>query len=117
MTEKPSVNQLLRQQAAENLQTVITRSRESASRSRQDKATKPRLSSPKAKKIRPKMVNKTAQWPPLPQNRLGSLTPVKKMRQNAVNEVLKEKPTSKKFTSAHEEVIRMRDLVFEVLYI
>jgi hypothetical protein len=38
----------------------------------------------------------------------------KKSQGNSFGEMLKEKPISRKSTLAHEEVIRNRDLVFEV---
>ena len=69
------------------------------------------------KRIKPKLLpTKLLQWPQLPQKVTLSPqpTPKKGKALGTVGEMLKEKPTSKKSTMVHEEIIRSRDLVFEV---
>lgn len=99
---KTDIEDLLRQQVAES---HPAKSRHGSTSSR-----------PGAKKkIRSKSItSKTVQWPSLPPNKLGVMSPGKKTRVNAIGELTKEKPISRKSTVVHEEVIRSRDLVFEV---
>ena len=70
------------------------------------------------KKIKSKAItSKTVQWPVLPQVQIRTLvSPVagRKTQGGSHGELLKEKPISRKATPTHEEVIRNRDLVFEV---
>ena len=72
------------------------------------------------KKIKSKAItSKTVQWPVLPQVQMkpGQLSPLgvaKKGQPNPYTEILKEKPISRKSTPAHEEIIRNRDIIFEV---
>lgn len=77
-----------------------------------------RRNSIKDKRIKPKLLTgKTLQWPHLPYKPGLGLSPqpqAKKPKTSAVSELMREKPLSRKATLAHEEVIKSRDLVFEV---
>jgi hypothetical protein len=98
---KAGIEDLLRNQVAESF---LSKSRRRSS-GKSEQLTN---------KIKCKAVtNKTVQWPCLPPNKLG-LSLGKKIRTNAVHEVIKERPISRKSTTVHEEIIRSRDLVFEV---
>ncbi len=54
------------------------------------------------------------QWPALPPNKLGLISPAKKTRISVISELVKDKPISRKAMVVHEDIIRSRDLVFEV---
>lgn len=105
---KTGIEDLLRSQVAETLPFKIQHTRGSTARGRS--------SSPQSKKkVRSKSItSKSVQWPCLPPYKFGLLSPVKKTRVNSVNELMKEKPISRKSTRIHEEIIQSRDLVFEV---
>ena len=81
---------------------------------RQSRASIGNISKPKKIKFKA-ITNRSMQWPNLSQNhRLAVLMPVKKARLNAMCDLLKERPISRKATLIHDEVIRTRDLCFEV---
>ncbi len=131
---KSSVEELLRQQVAaglarqhphsiSNLKTTTTTTTTTATTTIIAART-PSKSLPK--KIKSKVItSRTVQWPVLPQfvpPRLPTSPVVaaaaaggKKAQQgSSFGELLKEKPLSRKATLAHEDVIRNRDLIFEV---
>lgn len=67
------------------------------------------------RKIKAKPItSKTVQWPALPPNKLGLISPAKKTRISVISELVKDKPISRKAMVVHEDIIRSRDLVFEV---
>lgn len=96
---KTEMEDLLRQQVSDNLSGTTSRQRASS----------------RWKKIKPKVItSKTVQWPGLPTNKMPvAMSPVQKRTRTGIGE-LKDKPVSRKVTGTHEEVIRKRDLVFEV---